>query len=222
MAKTRRTEEIPNQVRIPWDTAIRLSWTGLKRRLFRSMITISGVVLAIAFLAYMTTNEAIVGALVATNDPMLDTLLQQQGVDIFSGGEMDQMLKLLIGLALLTATAGILNAMLMSVTERIKEIGTLKCLGASDPFIIKAYLIESALQGGLGALLGVAIGTLLAVTINLHNYGNHVFGSFPWVPVGHAVMTAFCCGILITVVAALAPAWTAARKEPVDALRVDE
>jgi len=222
MVETHRTGEIPNQVRIPWDTAIRLSWTGLKRRIFRSMITISGVVLAIAFLAYMTINEAIVGALVASNDPMLDTLLQQRGVDIFAGGEMDQMLKLLIGLALLTATAGILNAMLMSVTERIKEIGTLKCLGASDPFIIKAYLIESALQGGVGALLGVVIGTLVAVAINLQNYGNHVLGSFPWAPIGRAIFMAFCCGIVITVVAALAPAWSAARKEPVDALRIDE
>ena len=222
MSQIRRADQIPNQVRIPWDTAVALSWTGLKRRLFRSMITISGVVLAIAFLAYMTINEAIVGSLVKLNDPVLNAALQQHGIDVFSAGAMDQMLQLLIGLALLTSMVGILNAMLMSVTERIKEIGTLKCLGASDPFIVKAYLIESTLQGGVGALLGVLAGTLFAVGVNLYNYGGYVFTEFPWAPVGRAMVGAFCCGIVITVVAAIAPAWIAARKEPVDALRVDE
>ena len=50
---------------------------------------------------------------------------------------------------------GIINAMLMSVTERIREIGTMKCLGALDAFILKIYFIEAALQG----LIGTAMGT---------------------------------------------------------------
>ncbi len=222
MTPNRTVEQIPNQIRIPWNTAISLSWTGLKRRLFRSMITITGVVLAIAFLAYMTINESIVGALVGLNDPVLNASLQRHGVDVFSAGSLDQMLQLLIGLALLTSTVGILNAMLMSVTERIKEIGTLKCLGASDPFIIKAYLIESTMQGSVGSFLGVMGGTLVAVGVNLGNYHGYVFQVFPWAPVGRAMTGAFLCGIVITVVAAIAPAWTAARKQPVEALRIDE
>lgn len=217
-----RMEQIPNQIRIPWGTAVLISWTGLKRRLFRSLITVASVVLAIAFVAYMTINEAIISALVQLNDPVVNASLQQHGVDVFSVGAMDPMLVLLIGLALLTATVGILNAMLMSVTERIKEIGTLKCLGASDPFIIKAYLIESALQGGVGALLGVVGGSLIALGVSLSNYHGHVFDVFPWGPILRAMAGAFCCGIVITVVAAIAPAWSAARKQPVDALRIDE
>jgi hypothetical protein len=56
----------------------------------------------------------------------------------------------LMSLALLVAFVGILNAMLMSVTERFREIGTMKCLGALDSFIIKLFLIESLFQGGVG------------------------------------------------------------------------
>jgi putative ABC transport system permease protein len=217
-----KTDQIPDQIRIPWGTAVSISWTGLKRRLFRSLITISGVVLAIAFLSYMTINEALLGALVRINDPILNASLQQHGVDVFTAGSVDPMLRLLIGLALLTSTVGILNAMLMSVTERIKEIGTLKCLGASDPFIVKAYLIESAMQGGVGSLVGVTTGSLVAIAVSLFNYHGHVFTAFPWGAVGRAMAVAFCCGVVITVIAAIAPAWTAARKQPVDALRIDE
>jgi ABC-type lipoprotein release transport system permease subunit len=58
--------------------------------------------------------------------------------------------------------------------------------------------------------------------VSLFNYHGHVFTAFPWGAVGRAMAVAFCCGVVITVIAAIAPAWTAARKQPVDALRIDE
>ena len=48
---------------------------------------------------------------------------------------------------MLVAFVGVLNAMLMSVTERFREIGTMKCLGALNSFIVKLFLIESLFQG---------------------------------------------------------------------------
>ena len=69
----------------------------------------------------------------------------------------------LIGLALLVAFVGILNAMLMSVTERFREIGTMKCLGALDSFIVKLFLIESFFQGGAGTVAGHPLGLLLSI-----------------------------------------------------------
>ena len=51
--------------------------------------------------------------------------------------------------------------MLMSVTERFREIGTMKCLGALDGFIVKLFLIESLFQGMAGTVMGVLLGLVL-------------------------------------------------------------
>ena len=215
-------DAIPEQVPIPWATAFLVSWAGLKRRLLRSLITMLGVILAIAFLAYMLTVESVTQVLVAVNDHELNILLQEAGVDILGTTGTDRMTILLLSLSLLTCTVGIINAMLMSVTERVREIGTLKCLGARDLFIVKTYLIESTLQGICGALLGTGMGCVVAVAAALRNYGKYVFEHFPVLSVAESLCIALLCGSLISILAAIAPAYLAAKKQPVDALRVEE
>ena len=213
---------IPEQVSVSWATSLVISWAGLRRRFLRSLITMTGVILAIAFLAYMLTVQNVTGALVAANDNDLNVLLQQAGVDILAAGGTDRMTVLLLGLSLLTCMVGIVNAMLMSVTERIREIGTLKCLGAKDLFIIKTYFIESSLQGICGALIGMTAGAVVAITALLANYGKYVFANFPALPVVQALLISLLCGSLISICAAILPAYMAAKKQPVDALRVEE
>jgi len=116
-------QAIPEQQPVPWSTAVIVSWAGLKRRLLRSMITMVGVILAIAFLTYMLTVENVTQALVAVNDNALNVILQETGVDILAGNQTDRMTVLLIGLSLLTCMVGIVNAMLMSVAERFGRSG---------------------------------------------------------------------------------------------------
>ena len=213
---------IPEQVSISWATALVISWAGLKRRFLRSLITMTGVILAIAFLAYMLTVQSVTDALVAVNNNDLNVLLQEAGVEIFGETGTDRMTILLLGLSLLTCMVGIINAMLMSVTERVREIGTLKCLGAKDLFIVKTYFIESSLQGICGATLGMILGCVVAITALLSNYGKHVFSHFPVLSVTEALLVSLLCGSLISILAAIAPAYIAAKKQPVDALRVEE
>lgn len=213
---------IPEQVRIPWSIAFRVSLSGVKRRLFRSLVTMAGVVLAIAFLSYMLVTGDITDALVRADLPALNVLLLRSGVDIQSAGKRDTMLLLLLGLSLFTCLVGIINAMLMAVTERIKEIGTLKCLGALDGFIVKTYFIESSLQGILGTLLGLLIGLAVALAVAFSTYGGHVARHFPLLPALQSLGGSFLIGALLSVVASIAPAYWAARKEPVDAMRVEE
>ena len=212
---------IPSQTRVPWIVAFSVSWGSLRRRIFRSMITMIGVVLGIAFLTYMLVNESIVKSLVAMKDETVNVLLQKAGVDILQAGT-DTMMLLLIGLSLLTCLVGIINAMLMAVAERIKEIGTLKCLGAEDGFIVKTYFIESSLQGVLGTACGALAGLLVAVAGNSVAYGGFVFRAFPWQAVIRAELIAFLIGSIMSVLASIAPAYWAARKQPVDAMRVEE
>lgn len=214
--------DIPEQVRIPWSVAFGVSIAGLKRRLLRSLVTMAGVVLAIAFLCYMLVTGNITGALVKANIGELNVLLQRAGVDIQAATQTDAMLLLLIGLSLFTCLVGIINAMLMAVTERIKEIGTLKCLGALDGFIVKIYFIESSLQGVIGTVLGILIGLIVALAVALATYGKYVFGNFPHGAVLMSIIWSFLIGSVLAVTASIAPAYWAARKEPVDAMRVEE
>lgn len=216
------TTNIPGQTAVPWSVAFTVSWGNLRRRFLRSLITMAGVVLGIAFVTYMWVNDNIVGSLIAMKIDLLNILLQKTGIDIYADRGADPMMTLLIALSLFTCLVGITNSMLMSVTERIREIGTLKCLGAEDSFIVKSYLIESSLQGIIGTLLGVVLGFSVSLTVNLFEYGTYVFASFAPVPNLKSALMALVIGSVMSVAASILPAYWAARKQPVDAMRVEE
>jgi putative ABC transport system permease protein len=127
----------------------------------------------------------------------------------------------LLCLALLVAFVGILNAMLMSVTERFREIGTMKCLGALDSFIIKLFLLESLFQGIVGTLIGVVIGLGLSVLAAASNYGSYAWNNFPKGQIGESFLICLLVGIGLTVAGAVYPAWQAARMQPIEAMRVE-
>ncbi len=127
----------------------------------------------------------------------------------------------LIGLALLVAFVGILNAMLMSVTERYREIGTMKCLGALDGFIIKLFLIESLFQGIVGTVLGIAIGLGLSMAAVSISYGAFAWKNVPWDEIFRGVLICLVVGVGLTVAGALYPSWRAARMQPIEAMRAD-
>ena len=128
----------------------------------------------------------------------------------------------MLGLALLVAFVGILNAMLMSVTERFREIGTMKCLGALDSFIVKLFLIESLFQGIVGTVLGMLIGMALTLLAHTTTYGLHyTFANLPWMSVLSGAALVFIVGTALTVAGAVYPAWQAARMHPIEAMRVE-
>ena len=125
------------------------------------------------------------------------------------------------GVALLVAFAGILNAMLMSVTERYREIGTMKCLGALDSFIVKLFVIESSFQGAAGTLAGVLLGFLLSMLGASSTYGQFAWRMFPVAEVLTLGGICVVVGIILTVAGAVYPAWQAARMHPIEAMRAD-
>ncbi|MCK5805444.1 MAG: FtsX-like permease family protein [Lentisphaeria bacterium] len=207
---------------MPWSTAFAVSWSSVRRRFFRSLVAMAGVVMAIALLTYMQVMNNITKALVAANDTILNVRLQEAGVDIYAADSGDRMMMLLITLSLMACLVGILNSMLMSVTERIKEIGTLKCLGALDSFIVRIYFIESSLQGVCGTLLGMVGGLTVAVVMAFANYNVYVFHFFPFMAAAKSSVVSVLIGSLLSVAASILPAYLAAKKQPVDAMRVEE
>ncbi|MFT3785208.1 MAG: FtsX-like permease family protein [Tepidisphaeraceae bacterium] len=153
----------------------------------------------------------------------LQALLDAQGVktkpDEVAASQLQQ--RWLLGLALLVAFVGILNAMLMSVTERFREIGTMKCLGALDGFIVKLFLIESLFQGIVGTVIGVVIGFVMSLLMAWATYGHFAFVNMPWNAVAMATLYSAVIGVVLTVAGAVWPAWQAARMHPIVAMRVE-
>ena len=138
----------------------------------------------------------------------------------------------LIVLSLLVCVVGIVNSMLMSVSERVREIGTMKCLGALDRFIVKLFLLESSFQGIIGTLIGLLVGFILSfiratfgflyIDPTTETYNWFAWRYFPAGSIVQSALMAFVIGSLLSVAAAVYPAWNAAKMQPVDAMRVDE
>lgn len=125
-------------------------------------------------------------------------------------------------IAALVTIISISNALLMSVTERFREIGTMKCLGALSSFIRRVFFLESALIGFVGGLAGSLFGMLFAVMLYAISYGwGLVLGSLPVVPLLGALLVCLAAGIIASILAAIYPAGVASRMVPATALRTN-
>lgn len=212
--------EMQRQTKLPLRRVIKISWKNIRVRWWRSMLVTCGIVLALAFLTYVLYSDALLRYAVERGSPALREVLRESGMlSIAESADSRIQTRWMVGLALLISFVGILNAMVMSVTERFREIGTMKCLGALDSLIIKLYLIESMFQGLGGTLIGILFGLALGLFEGLGVYGSETFGLVPLLVLIKIVTTCLLAGVLLSVGGALYPAWVAARMQPVDAMR---
>jgi putative ABC transport system permease protein len=136
----------------------------------------------------------------------------------------------MMGMILMIAAIGIINTVILSALERIKEIGMMKALGFKNKEIVFLFMIEAGgigFIGGLIALLlsGLGVYYLVNVGINLsallggQTFGLPVIGQLygQWAPLHFLVV--FLAGILLSVLASIPPAYWAVKKDPVEAIR---
>jgi putative ABC transport system permease protein len=139
---------------------------------------------------------------------------QQQTLGLLSTllGTLTAMLAGLASISLLVGGIGIMNIMLVSVSERTREIGIRKAVGARTYDILSQFVIEAVVLSVLGGILGILIGSLGA--FSLHK----------WVPAQvtlWAVALAFFFSAAVGIFFGVYPAWKASRLDPIDALRYE-
>ena len=144
---------------------------------------------------------------VMANSSLLDEMNEQIAM-------LSMMLGGIAGISLLVAGVGVMNIMLVSVTERTKEIGIRKALGAKKGVIMQQFVIEAAVTSSLGGVLGIIVGAL----------GTSLVGGAIGInatPTFMAVVVSFSVSVGIGLLFGYMPASRAAQLNPIDALRTD-
>ena len=189
--------KIERQISLPFSQALKIAYKNIVIRLGRAIITGAGTMLGIAFLmSVFTANLA----------------QKASGVEIIASQQQKN--TWLVVMSLLVSVVGITNSMLMSVTERYKEIGTMKCLGALDNFIVKLFILESGVLGFFGSLIGATIGALFSLITKIS-----VLGNMDWLALFQSFLMCIVIGTILSIVAAVVPAMRASAMPPADAMR---
>jgi putative ABC transport system permease protein len=126
--------------------------------------------------------------------------------------DLNALFLLLGGVSLLVGAIGIANVTLVSVLERVGEIGLRRALGAGRRHIAAQFLLESTAMGLAGGVMGASLGTLVIVAVSATKTWTPVLD--PWVPLGAPLV-----GGLIGLISGTYPSLRAAALEPVEALR---
>ena len=222
-SRTGRADDgVKRLITLPLKKSVEISFKSLRVRFFRSMITISSLVLAVSFLAFVLGNLDIAAGLLEHGGKDAAKTLELSGydVDMAEGAvTMSAKERWIVILSLLVCTVGIVNAQLMSVTERFSEIGVMKCLGALDSMVLRLFVLEAAMQGLAGATIGALLGGLFSLLAGLIRFGWAAWADLSWLGLAGSLGQAVVAGCLLSLVGVLYPALLAARMEPINAIR---
>ena len=216
---------VERQVVLPFAKSVEIAYRSIQVRFFRSLITTLSLVLAVAFLSFTDVSNDVANGMLADRNPQWRQDLARAGYDVSPqttsvGGSPKQ--RWIILLSLLVCTVGIVNAQLMAVTERFREIGTMKCLGALDRFILRLFFLEAGMQGVVGAAAGALVGGLAALLAGWLRFGGGAVAAVAAGDVALSLAFATAVGLALSLAGVLYPAWVASRMQPVEAMRVEQ
>ena len=166
--------------------------------------------------AYQETNHELLALHDITTASDADFTITSEAEELSTATSVDRTLTILLGgvagISLLVGGIGVMNIMLVSVTERIREIGLRKALGATPRLIRRQFLVEASVLGLTGGALGAGLGIIGAIFLP------GVVGD-PITISGWAVAGAIVIAMAIGVIFGVYPASRAANLAPIDALR---
>ncbi len=220
-----RRRGVSHGVVLPWSRTLDMCWSNLRHRMGRCLLTFLCIAVVVAFFSSSVTYQKIVSDLMRSSDVHTQAVLERAGIVAHDAASVQRQRDQLIWLMSLSAflcLVGITNTILMSVTERFREIGTLKCLGALDSFVVRLFLVESIFLGVVASVVGGGLGGVLALM--------QVGAALEFGLLGPRV----CCaafavslplsvgiGTVLTTLAAIYPTYVAARMKPADAMRAE-
>jgi putative ABC transport system permease protein len=168
--------------------------------------------------AYQEANAELLALHGITDSTDADFSIASQQSLIATATNVSKTLTVLLGgiaaISLLVGGIGVMNIMLVSVTERIREIGLRKALGATPKAIRRQFLLEASVLGLSGGVLGVGLGVVGALVIP--HFISDPISISAWAAAG-----AIAVAVLIGVLFGVYPATRAARLAPIDALRTE-
>ena len=216
---------VQRQVVLPFIKSLEISFKSIKVRFFRSLITTMSLVLAVSFLSFVNVSNDVANGMLDARDPLLRTVLIKAGYDLgpeqTSVGSSAKQRWILI-LSLLVCVVGIVNAQLMAVTERFREIGTMKCLGALDRFVLRLFILEAGIQGLAGAFAGAFFGAIFSLVNAWLRFGSAAVATVSFNSLLVSMVIATGVGVLLSLLGVFYPALVAARMQPVEAMRVEQ
>lgn len=218
-------QKVRRQIVLPFFKSVEIAFKSIKVRFLRSLITTLSLVLAVAFLSFSNVSIEVANGLLASQNPNLRQAVLKAGYDLEPeettvGNNPKQ--RWIIILSLCVCVVGIVNAQLMAVTERFREIGTMKCLGALDRFILKLFLLEAGMQGLAGAAIGAMAGGLFALLGGVLRFGWAAFENISLTMASLSMLSAVGVGFGLSLMGVFYPAIVAARMQPVEAMRVEQ
>ncbi len=196
--------------RFPLSQAMAFALQGIRLRLGRMLLVLAGVAVAIAFTNVLLTTNYLYGS-----------LPQGAGQEEAGLQRVDVFRYLWVGVALLICVVGTINAIVMSVTERIKEIGTLKCLGIRNVHLVEIFLFESVLLGLLGGTLGGLAGYGVALLSFIGTVGTKYLSAGLASRASLYILACMGISTLLSLLSSILPVLMAAKVEPAAAMRYE-
>ena len=200
---------------VPYSTASRLSFTGMMSTYILTIVSEdhaseSKTVMENALYNYYKDDDSY---MVSATAEALETMTSMLNVVI-------TVLAVIAGISLVVGGIGIMNLMLVSVTERTREIGIRKALDSKEKYILMQFVTESALTSALGGIIGILLGYLLSAAAT-EAITQLMEADITVSPDLGSVLLAFSISAGIGVFFGYMPAKKAAQMNPIDALRYD-